>query len=148
MTPRQSKPVCGWHGLALPAFALGFAAAAIIARMVRSSLLEVLGENYIMTARAKGVVENRVIINHAMRNAAIPVLTIIGLQFGGLLAGAVIIESVFTRPGIGRMLVASLQSRDFPVAQGGVLFVATVYVLVNLFVDLLYGVVDPRIKVD
>ncbi len=138
----------GWHGLALPAFALGFAASAIIARMVRSSLLEVLGENYIVTARAKGVVENRVIINHALRNAAIPVLTIIGLQFGGLLAGAVIIESVFTRPGIGRMLVSSLQSRDFPVAQGGVLFVATVYVLVNLLVDLFYGVVDPRIKVD
>lgn len=138
----------GWHGLALPAFALGFAAAAIIARMVRSSVLEVLRENYIVTARAKGVIERRVIVGHALRNAAIPVLTIIGLQFGGLLAGAVIIETVFTRPGIGRMLVSALQSRDFPVAQGGVLFVATVYVLVNLLVDLFYGVVDPRIQVD
>lgn len=137
----------GLHGLALPAFALGFAAAAIIARMVRSSLLEVLGENYIVTARAKGLVERRVIIRHAFRNAAIPVLTIVGLQFGGLLAGAVIVESVFSRQGIGRMLVNALQSRDFPVAQGGVLFVASVYVLVNLVVDLLYGVVDPRISV-
>lgn len=137
----------GITGLVLPAIALGFAASAIIARMVRSSLLEVLGENYIVTARAKGLVERRVIIRHAMRNAAIPVLTIVGLQFGGLLAGAVIVETVFSRPGIGRMLVNSLQSRDFPVAQGGVLFVATVYVLVNLFIDLLYGVVDPRISV-
>jgi ABC-type dipeptide/oligopeptide/nickel transport system permease component len=136
----------GWGNLVLPSVALGFAAAAIIARMVRSSLLEVLGENYITTARAKGVAERRVIIRHAFRNAAIPVLTIVGLQFGGLLAGAVIVESVFSRQGLGRMLVNALQSRDFPVAQGGVLFVATVYVLVNLFVDLLYGVVDPRIQ--
>jgi len=138
----------GWRGLALPAFALGFAAAAIIARMVRSSLLEVLGENYIVTARAKGIGEGLVIVRHALRNAAIPVLTIVGLQFGGLLAGAVVVEQVFSRQGIGRMLVSALQSRDFPVAQGGVLFVAVVYVLVNLGVDLLYGVVDPRISVD
>ncbi len=138
----------GWRGLALPALALGFAAAAIIARMVRSSLLEVLGENYIVTARAKGIGERLVIVRHALRNAAIPVLTIVGLQFGGLLAGAVVVEQVFSRQGIGRMLVSALQSRDFPVAQGGVLFVAVVYVLVNLFVDLLYGVVDPRISVD
>jgi len=138
----------GWRGLVLPALALGFAAAAIIARMVRSSLLEVLGENYVVTARAKGLQEQRVIVRHALRNAAIPVITIVGLQFGGLLAGAVIVEQVFSRQGIGRMLVSALQSRDFPVAQGGVLFVATVYVLVNLFVDLLYGAVDPRISVD
>ena len=136
----------GWQNLVLPSVALGFAAAAIIARMVRSSLLEVLGENFITTARAKGLAERRVIVRHAFRNAAIPVLTIVGLQFGGLLAGAVIVESVFSRQGIGRMLVNALQSRDFPVAQGGVLFVATVYVLVNLVVDLLYGVVDPRIQ--
>jgi ABC-type dipeptide/oligopeptide/nickel transport system permease component len=135
-----------WKGLVLPAVALGFAAAAIIARMVRSSLLEVLGENYITTARAKGLAERRVLIRHAFRNAAIPVITIMGLQFGGLLAGAVIVETVFSRQGIGRMLVEALQSRNFPVAQGGVLFVATVYVLVNLCVDLLYGVVDPRIQ--
>jgi ABC-type dipeptide/oligopeptide/nickel transport system permease component len=138
----------GWRGLALPALALGFAAAAIIARMVRSSLLEVLGENYVVTARAKGLAEQRVILRHALRNAAIPVITIVGLQFGGLLAGAVIVEQVFSRQGIGRMLVSALQSRDFPVAQGGVLFVATVYVFVNLLVDLLYGAIDPRISID
>ena len=138
----------GWRGLVLPAVALGFAAAAIIARMVRSSLLEVLGENYVVTARAKGLAEQRVIMRHALRNAAIPVITIVGLQFGGLLAGAVIVEQVFSRQGIGRMLVSALQSRDFPVAQGGVLFVAVVYVLVNLLVDLLYGVIDPRISVE
>lgn len=142
-------PIIGgndWKGLILPATALGFAAAATIARMVRSSLLEVLSEQYIVTARAKGLKEGGVIIRHAMRNATIPVLTVVGLQFGSLLAGAVIIEQVFARQGIGRMLVTALQSRDFPVAQGGVLFVATVYVLMNLFVDLLYGVVDPRIR--
>ncbi len=138
----------GWRGLLLPACALGFAAAAIIARMVRSSLLEVLGEQYVVTARAKGLAERGVIVRHALRNAAIPVLTIVGLQFGGLLAGAVIIEQVFARQGIGRMLVSDLQSRDFPVAQGGVLFVAVIYVLVNLIVDLLYGWIDPRISVD
>lgn len=142
-------PIIGgndWKGLILPATALGFAAAATIARMVRSSLLEVLSEQYIVTARAKGLKEGGVIIRHAMRNATIPVLTVVGLQFGSLLAGAVIIEQVFARQGIGRMLVTALQSRDFPVAQGGVLFVATVYVLMNLLVDLLYGVVDPRIR--
>jgi ABC-type dipeptide/oligopeptide/nickel transport system permease component len=114
--------------------------------MVRSSLLEVLSEQYIVTARAKGLNERGVIIRHALRNATIPVLTVVGLQFGSLLAGAVIIEQVFARQGIGRMLVTALQSRDFPVAQGGVLFVATVYVLMNLLVDLLYGAVDPRIR--
>ena len=138
----------GWKGLVLPAAALGFAASAIIARMVRSSLLEALGEQYVVTARAKGLVERRVILRHALRNAAIPVVTIVGLQFGGLLGGAVIIEQVFARQGLGRMLVGALQSRDFPVAQGGVLFVALVYVLVNLLVDLLYGVIDPRIAVE
>jgi ABC-type dipeptide/oligopeptide/nickel transport system permease component len=143
-------PIIGgasWKGLILPACALGFAASAIIARMVRSSLLEALGEHYIVTARAKGLVEHRVILRHALRNAAIPVVTIVGLQFGGLLSGAVIIEQVFARQGIGRMLVSALQERDFTVAQGGVLFVALVYVLVNLLVDLLYGLLDPRIAV-
>jgi ABC-type dipeptide/oligopeptide/nickel transport system permease component len=133
-------------GLILPSIALGFAAAATIARMVRSSVVEVLGEQYIVTARAKGLNERRVILRHALRNAMIPTLTVVGLQFGGLLAGAVIIEQVFARQGIGRMLVTALQGRDFPVAQGGVLFVASVYVIVNLIVDLLYGAIDPRIR--
>ena len=133
-------------GLILPSIALGFAAAATIARMVRSSVIEVMSEQYIVTARAKGVKERGIILRHALRNAMIPTLTVVGLQFGGLLAGAVIIEQVFARQGIGRMLVTALQGRDFPVAQGGVLFVASVYVIVNMLVDLLYGVIDPRIR--
>nr|MBC7245993.1 ABC transporter permease [Chloroflexota bacterium] len=132
--------------LALPAIALGFQAAAIIARMVRSSLLEVLREDYIRTARAKGLSNSVVILRHAFRNALIPVVTVVGLQFGGLLGGAVIVESVFARRGIGQLLVGALQARDFPLAQGCVLFVAVTYVLVNLVVDLLYGFLDPRIQ--
>lgn len=132
--------------LALPAVALGFQAAAIIARMVRSSLLEVLREDYIRTARAKGLRDRVVIVRHALRNALIPVVTVVGLQFGGLLGGAVIVESVFARRGIGQLLVEALRARDFPLAQGCVLFVAVVYVMVNLLVDLLYGFLDPRIQ--
>ena len=132
--------------LALPAIALGFSAAAIIARLVRSSLLEVLQEDYIRTARAKGLRYPIVVVRHALRNSLIPVVTVVGLQFGGLLSGAVIIESVFARQGIGRLLVGALQARDFPLAQGCVLFVALVYVFVNLAVDLLYAFIDPRIR--
>jgi ABC-type dipeptide/oligopeptide/nickel transport system permease component len=131
--------------LILPAIALGLQASAVIARLVRSSLLEVLSEQYIMAARAKGLTQRAVISRHALRNALLPVVTIVGLQFGSLLSGAVIIETVFARRGIGRILVEALQARDFPTAQGGVLFVASVYVLVNLCVDLLYGFIDPRI---
>lgn len=141
-------PIVGgpaWKQLILPAVALGIQSAAVIARLVRSSLLEVLNEQYIVTARAKGLGQRRVLLGHAMRNALLPVVTILGLQFGGLLSGTVIIETVFARQGIGRILVDALQSRDFPVAQGGVLFVAIIYVLVNLLVDLLYGVIDPRV---
>lgn len=131
--------------LILPAIALGLQAAAVIARLVRSSLLEVLSEQYIVAARAKGLSQRAVIVRHALRNALLPVVTIVGLQFGSLLSGAVIIETVFARRGIGRILVEALQARDFPTAQGGVLFVASVYVLVNLCIDLLYGFIDPRI---
>lgn len=135
----------GWEELILPALALGLQASAIIARLVRSSLLEVLSEQYVTTARAKGVANRHVLVRHALRNALLPVVTIIGLQFGGLLSGTVIIETVFARQGIGRILVDALQARDFPTAQGAVLFIAVVYVLVNLLVDVLYGVIDPRI---
>ncbi len=131
--------------LILPAIALGLQASAVIARLVRSSLLEVLNEQYIMAARAKGLTQGAVIGRHALRNALLPVVTIVGLQFGSLLSGAVIIETVFARRGIGRILVEALQARDFPTAQGCVLFVASVYVVVNLCVDLLYGFIDPRI---
>jgi peptide/nickel transport system permease protein len=131
--------------LALPAIALGFQASAIIARLVRSNMLEVLQEDYIRTARAKGLSAHIVAARHALRNALIPVVTVVGLQFGGLLGGAVIIETVFARQGIGRLLVGALQARDFPIAQSAVLMIAMVYVFVNLGVDLLYGWIDPRI---
>ncbi len=131
--------------LALPTFALGFQAAAIIARLVRASLLEVLHEDYMRTARAKGLRNRAVILRHGLRNSLIPVTTVVGLQFGGLLGGAVIIEAVFARQGIGQLLVGALQARDFPLAQGCVLFIALVYVMVNLGVDVLYAFVDPRI---
>ncbi len=142
-------PIVGgpaWKQLILPAIALGLQASAIIARLVRSSMLEVLGEPYVTTARAKGLAEHSVLMRHALRNALLPVVTIIGLQFGNLLTGTVIIETVFARQGIGRILVEALQARDFPTAQGTVLFVAVIYVLVNLIADLLYGVIDPRIS--
>ncbi len=142
-------PIVGgpaWQQLILPAVALGLQASAIIARLVRSSMLEVLGEPYVTTARAKGLAEQSVLMRHALRNALLPVVTIIGLQFGNLLTGTVIIETVFARQGIGRILVEALQARDFPTAQGTVLFVAVIYVLVNLVADLLYGVIDPRIS--
>lgn len=142
-------PIVGgeeWQQLILPATALGLQASAIIARLVRSSLLEVLGEPYIVTARAKGLKNQHVLLAHALRNALLPVVTIVGLQFGTLLSGAVIIEAVFARQGVGRILVDALQARDFPTAQGTVLCIALIYVLINLVVDLLYGVIDPRIS--
>lgn len=134
-----------WKALILPAIALGMQASAVIARLIRSSLLEVLNEGYITTARAKGLSGRTVLTTHAMRNALLPVVTIVGLQFGTLLSGTIIIETVFARQGIGRILVEALRARDFPTAQGTVLFIAVIYVFVNLFVDLLYGVIDPRI---
>lgn len=142
-------PIVGgaeWQQLILPATALGLQASAIIARLVRSSLLEVLSEPYIVTARAKGLRNRHVLLSHALRNALLPVVTIVGLQFGTLLSGAVIIEAVFARQGVGRILVDALQARDFPTAQGTVLCIALIYVLMNLVVDLLYGVIDPRIS--
>jgi peptide/nickel transport system permease protein len=138
----------GLRGLALPALTLGFGAAAIIARLVRSSMLEVLRQEYIVTARAKGLASHLVILRHGLKNALIPVVTIIGLQFGALLGGAVVIETVFARRGIGRMAIDAVLAKDFPVIQGTVLFASLVYVSVNLAVDLLYSVLDPRIRYD
>jgi peptide/nickel transport system permease protein len=132
--------------LALPAIALGFEAAALIARLTRSCLLEVLGEDYIRTARAKGLPNWAVTLRHAMRNSLIPVITVVGLQLGNLMAGAVIVETVFARRGIGQLLVGALLARDFPVAQGCALLIALIYVFVNLGVDLLYATIDPRIR--
>ncbi|MDP9371737.1 MAG: ABC transporter permease [Chloroflexota bacterium] len=138
----------GLRGLALPALTLGFGASAIIARLVRSSMLEVLRQEYVTTARAKGLAARTVILRHALKNALIPVVTIIGLQFGALLGGAVVIETVFARRGLGRMAIDAILAKDFPVVQGTVLFAALVYVSVNLTVDLLYSVIDPRIRYD
>ena len=132
--------------LALPAIALGTIPLAVVARMTRSSMLEVLHEDYIRTARAKGLSPARVILVHALRNALIPVLTVIGLQVGVLFAGAILTETIFSWPGVGKWLVESVRRRDYPVLQGGVLLVATVVMIVNLIVDLFYGLVNPRIR--
>ncbi|MGH2534406.1 MAG: nickel ABC transporter permease [Thermomicrobiales bacterium] len=132
--------------LVLPAATLGLIASSIVARLVRSAMLEVLAQDYIRTARAKGLEERKVILRHALGNAMIPVVTILGLQFGGLLSGAFIIEAVFAWHGIGELAVQAFAKRDFPLIQGIVLVIATTYVLVNLFVDLLYAVLDPRIE--
>ena len=132
--------------LILPAIALGTIPLAIIARMTRSSMLEVLGEDYIRTARAKGLPPLRVIALHALRNALIPVVTVIGLAVGVLFAGAILTETIFSWPGVGKWLVESVRRRDYPVLQGGVLLVATVVMGVNLFVDILYGLINPRIR--
>ena len=132
--------------LVLPAVTLGAIASAIIARLTRSSMLEVLGQDYVRTARAKGLTGWSVALRHALKNALIPVLTIFGLQFGNLLAGTVIVETVFSRPGLGRLIVGGILAKDFPLVQGTVLFVATVYVLINVVVDVTYAVADPRIR--
>ena len=138
----------GWRALVLPAVTLAAQAAAVLARLTRASLLEVLPSDYVRTARAKGVASRRVLFHHALRNALIPVVTVIGLQFGGLLGGAVIVESVFARSGLGRFAVGAIQARDFPLIQGIVVFAAAVYALVNLSVDVLYLALDPRISYD
>jgi peptide/nickel transport system permease protein len=132
----------------LPAVAVGTIPMAITARMTRSSLLEVLGLDYIRTARAKGLVHQRVISRHAMRNAMIPIVTIIGIETGSLLSGAVLTETVFALPGVGTMLVQSILARDYPVVQGFTLVVAVIFILVNLLVDLSYAYLDPRIRLD
>ncbi len=132
--------------LVLPAIALGTIPLAVIARMTRSSMLEVLREDYVRTARAKGAGRVRVVVVHALRNALVPVVTVIGLQVGTLLAGAILTETIFSWPGIGKWLVEAIHRRDYPVVQGGILLTATVVIAVNLIVDVLYGVINPRIR--
>ena len=132
--------------LVLPSVTLGAIVSAIIARLTRSSMLEVLGQDYVRTARAKGLGWWSVVVRHALKNALIPVVTIFGLQFGNLLAGAVIVETVFSRPGLGRLIVGGILAKDLPLVQGTVLFVATTYVMINVLVDVAYAFVDPRIR--
>ncbi|MCL4532606.1 MAG: ABC transporter permease, partial [Actinobacteria bacterium] len=150
-------PVAGYqplsHGLwenlrylILPAITLGFAQAALLARMSRSMMLEVLREDYVRTARSKGLAERRVVLSHALRNAMVPLVTVMGLSFAILMGGAVITEQVFNIPGIGRLLVQSVLRRDYPVVQGIVMVIAFNYVVINLVVDILYGVFDPRVR--
>lgn len=134
--------------LILPAISLGAIQAALVARMTRSSMLEVLNSNFIKTARSKGVKEYRVIIKHALRNAFLPILTVIGQSFGTLVTGAVVVETIFNLPGLGQLIINSIERRDFAVIQGVVLFVTLTYVLINLIVDLLYGVIDPRVRLE
>jgi peptide/nickel transport system permease protein len=136
----------GPENLILPSVTLGAASAGIIARMMRSSMLEVLRQDYVRTARAKGLGERFVVLRHALKNAAIPAVTVIGLQFGYLLGGAVITETVFAWPGMGRLVVEGIKFRDYPVVQSGILLLALVFSLVNLAVDLLYAYLDPRIR--
>jgi peptide/nickel transport system permease protein len=143
-------PVLGntsFNGLVLPAITLGLPAAAVLARVTRGGLMEVLRQDYIRTARAKGLRRVRVVLRHGLRNGLIVVLTIAGLQFGGLLAGSIIVESVFSRPGLGSFVVNAILNSDYPVVQGVVLIFAVVYVVINTMLDVLYGIVNPRIRV-
>ncbi|KIX27991.1 peptide ABC transporter permease [Mannheimia haemolytica] len=132
--------------LILPSIVLGTIPLAVVTRMTRSSMLEVLGEDYIRTAKAKGLNTTRIVIVHALRNALIPVVTVVGLIVGQLLSGAVLTENIFSWPGIGKWIIDAINSRDYPVLQGSVLIIATIIILVNLTVDLLYGIVNPRIR--
>ena len=132
--------------LVLPSIALGLQSAAVFTRMTRSSMLEVLNMDYIRTARAKGLAERVVILKHALKNALIPVITVVGLQIGLLFGGAILTETVFAWPGVGRLMIDSIRAKDTPVVQGGVIFTASIFVFINLLVDILYAYVDPRVK--
>lgn len=144
-------PPSGYGGgqfryLLLPSLTLGLPVAAVIARISRSAMLEVLGQDYVTTARAKGLGERTVILRHALRNALIPIITIVGVQAGSLLSGAVVTETVFNWPGVGRLFIDSIGRRDMPLVQGSVIFIAALFALVNLVVDVMYAFVDPRIR--
>jgi peptide/nickel transport system permease protein len=136
----------GWNSLILPAVTLAALSTATLARLVRASMIEVLNQDYLQTSRAKGLHQVAIVLRHALPNALIPVVTVIGLQFGSLLSGAVITETVFARSGLGKLVVDSIQNKDLPTVQGVILVLATIYVVVNFVVDLSYAVIDPRIR--
>jgi peptide/nickel transport system permease protein len=138
----------GWKSLVLPSVTMGLALSAILTRMIRVSLADELGQLYVTTAVAKGVTRTKAIFRHALKNALIPVITILALQFGSLLTGAIITEQIFSWPGLGRLLIQSITTRDYPQVQASILVIALTYILVNFLSDLLYGVVDPRIKLE
>jgi peptide/nickel transport system permease protein len=135
-----------WNAIILPAVSLGWGLSAIIARLLRNNLVEIYQQPYMQVARAKGLSERMMLYGHALKNALIPVVTILGLQFGNVLSGAVVVEVIFGRPGIGSYLVQAIQAKDIPVVQSVVLFIAVIYILINLVVDLAYGILDPRIR--
>lgn len=142
-----TEDVVGWvRAMTLPALTLAISLMGVIARMTRSSMLDVLDLDFIRTARAKGMRARSVIFKHALRNALVPIVTVIGLSAGALLSGAVVIETVFSLPGVGRLIIGAIQRRDFPVIQGGLLVTAAVFVFVNIVVDMLYGLIDPRVR--
>lgn len=145
-TPFLQSPGEWLRGMILPALTLGLVQVGFIARMARASMLDTLSQDYVRTADAKGLAKLDVVLRHALPNATIPILTVIGIVSGALLGGAVIVEQVFSIPGIGRLIVGAIASRDFPVLQGGLLFLAVVYLAINLVVDILYAVVDPRVR--
>lgn len=145
-TPIQEGLWPHFSRMIMPTFALGISSAGLLARLVRSSMLDVLKEDYVRTAFAKGLTERLVVIRHALRNALIPAITVVGISLGGLLGGAVVTETVFSIPGMGRLVVQSIARRDFPVIQGAVMTIAAIYVLANLLVDVLYVYVDPRVR--
>ncbi|MGA7615321.1 MAG: nickel ABC transporter permease, partial [Thermoanaerobaculia bacterium] len=138
----------GFRSIVLPSLTMGLALSAILTRMIRVSLAEELGQLYVTTARAKGVSRFKTVFVHALRNALIPVITIVGLQFGSLLTGAIITEQIFSWPGLGRLLIQSITSRDYPQVQASILVIALTYIIVNLLTDLVYGFIDPRISYD
>ena len=140
------EPMAGLRSLVLPAATLGLALAAVVTRTLRSSMLEALSEDYVRTARAKGLDEGTIVRSHVLKNALIPVVTVLGLQLGTLIGGAVITEYVFALPGVGRLVVDAVFARDYPLVQGVVLLIAVGFILTNLMVDVLYGLIDPRIR--
>ena len=141
-----TDPVQWAHHIALPTFSLACVQMGFVARMTRSSMLEVLGQDFIRTARAKGLPEAYVVVRHGLHNAMVPIVTVMGIMVGALLGGAVVTEQVFSIPGLGRLIIGAVLSRDFPVIQGGLLFLALIYLAVNLAVDLLYAAIDPRVR--
>lgn len=146
--PNPGSSVTGMTALILPAITLGSALSAKLTRMLRSSMLEVLNQDFVRTARAKGLKERTVVLKHALRNALIPVTTILGMQLGALLTGALIVEKVFARAGLGMLLLDGIEQRNYLIVQGCVLLIAFIYVLVNVITDVIYGLIDPRIRYD
>ena len=144
-------PVSGRSGISsiiLPALTLGASLSAVLMRMIRSSFLEILPQEFLATAKAKGLSERRIIFIHAFRNACLPIITILSLQLGSLLTGTIITETVFAWPGVGRLIIQSISARDYQLVQGCVIFIATVYIITNLLADILYGLLDPRIRIE